>query len=63
MTEGLMFGVGLVSELVGLILTDPVVFPLVNLDKPSPRLRNGFFTFAASVGALYRTYRKNFLQT
>lgn len=60
MTEGLMLGVGLVSELVALLLNDPVVLPLVNLDKPSPRLRNGLFTFAASVGAPYRERKDNF---
>lgn len=43
-----MLAVGLVSKVVAPSLNDPVLLPLVNLDKPSPRLRNGLFTFAAS---------------
>lgn len=54
MADGLMPGVGLLSEGVALALTDPVLFPRVNLDKPSPRLKNGLFAIAASEGASFR---------
>lgn len=52
MADGLMFGVDLLSEVVALALL--VLLPRVNLDKPSPRLRNGLFVFAASAGASFR---------
>lgn len=52
--EGLGFGHGGGLGLDGCFLCDSAAaFPLVNLVRPSPRLRNGLFTLAVSAEAFY----------